>query len=79
MYPMWMNKRACIAVEIPVPGGGGTGGGSGGGGFTIAYKEKEFPKVTIRKVIVMDDYSNINIKVIKMIDLSLTGGSNVNI
>ena len=79
MYPMWMNKRSCIAIEIPVPGGGGHGGGSGGGGFTIAHVEKPFPTVKIRKVISMDDYDNINIKIVRLIDLSLSGGGNVDI
>ena len=73
VYPMWMNKRGKkIAVEIPV--GGGSGGGSGGGGFTIARVEKEIPKVTIRKVVDLDEYENINITVLKIVDLSLSGG-----
>ena len=79
VYPMWMTRRCQITVEIPIdppvcpPGGGGTGGG-GGGGFTLAYRDRPIPKVSIKKVIVMDDYDDINITVLKVIDLSLNIG-----
>lgn len=77
VYPMWMNKRSAISVEIPVPvpGGGGGAGGGGGGGFTVSYRDKPLPKVSIKKVIVMDDYEHINITVVRVIDLSLNGGT----
>lgn len=81
VYPKWMEKRhkTIIEIEIPIPGppgsGGGTGGGGGGGGgFTMAYRDKPIPKVTIKKVVVLDDYESINITVLKVIDLSLNGG-----
>ncbi len=76
VYPKWMEKRKCkISVEIPVYPEIPTGGGGGGGGFTIAYRDRPFPKVTIKKVIVMDEYEHINIKVLKVFDLSFSGGT----
>ena len=75
VYPKWMEKRRCtISVEIPVypPSGGG---GGGGGGVTLAYRDRPFPKVKIKKVIVMDEYEHINISVLKVIDLSFNGGT----
>lgn len=73
VYPMWMNKRNRVSVEIPVQPPGG-GGGSGGGGFTISYRDKPIPKVSIKKVVDLDEYENINITVLRIIDLSLSGG-----
>ncbi len=71
-----MEKRACkeISVEIPVYPEIPTGGG-GGGGFTVAYRDKPLPRVKIKKVIVMDEYEHINIRVLKVIDLSFNGGT----
>ena len=73
VYPKWMEKRKCkkIIIEIPVvpPHYGG-----GGGGVTVAYKDRPLPKVSIKKVIVMDEYEHINISVLKVIDLSFNGG-----
>jgi hypothetical protein len=80
VYPAWMEKRCCrtVEIEIPIPcppgNGGGNGGGGGGGGMTLAYKDRPLPKVSIKKVIVMDDYENINVTVLKVIDLSLNIG-----
>jgi hypothetical protein len=84
LYPAWMNKRCCQAIEVEIPcppcpdpppgNGGGNGGGGGGGGMTLAYKDRPLPKVSIKKVIVMDDYENINVTVLKVIDLSLNIG-----
>lgn len=72
VYPKWMERRCNrITVEIPVYSGGG---GSGGGGVSLVKVQQPIPKVTIKKVIVMDDYENINIIVQKVIDLSLDGG-----
>ena len=68
-----MEKRCKVTVEIPVPGppgGGGGGSGGGGGGATIMRVEKPIPRVSIKKVIVMDDYENINVTVLRVIDLS---------
>jgi hypothetical protein len=79
VYPAWMEKRCArtIIVEIPVPGppgsGGGNGGGSGGGGASIPI-QRPLPKVRIKKVVVLDDYENINVTVLKVIDLSLNIG-----
>ena len=72
-----MEKRCKVTVEIPVPGppgGGGGGSGGGGGGATIMRVEKPIPRVSIKKVIVMDDYENINVTVLRVIDLSLNIG-----
>ena len=78
VYPKWMEKRGCkpIIIEIPVPGGGqpSGGGGSYGGGASIPI-QRPIPKVTIRRVIVMDDYEHINVTVLQVIDLSLNGGT----
>ena len=79
---MWMQRRCCktIEIEIPIeppvcPPFTGGNGGSGGGGATLVRVEKPIPKVSIKKVIVMDDYENINVTVLKVIDLSLNGGT----
>ena len=68
-----MEKRCKVTVEIPVPGPPG-GSGGGGGGATIMRVEKPIPRVSIKKVIVMDDYENINVTVLRVIDLSLNIG-----
>lgn len=83
VYPKWMEKRKCkIEVTIPPidppicpPGSGGGGSGGGGGGATLVRVEKPIPKVSIKKVIVMDDYENINVTILQVIDLSLNGGT----
>jgi hypothetical protein len=79
VYPAWMEKRCTrtIIIEIPVPGppgDGGSGGGGGGGGATLVRVEKPIPKVMIKKVIVLDDYENINVIVLRVIDLSFNIG-----
>ena len=83
VYPKWMERRVprtiIVEIEVPVPGppgtGGGSGrGGSGGGGASIPI-QRPLPKITIRKVVVLDDYENINVTVLKVIDLSLNGGT----
>jgi len=56
-------------------GGAGTyRGGSGGGGASIVTVEKKIPKVKIKLVKDEDYHSNINITVLKVIDLSLNIG-----
>lgn len=77
VYPKWMEKRRCtrISVEIPVYPSIPINTGGGGGGVTIAYRDRPFPKVKIKKVIVMDEYEHINISVLKVIDLSFNGGT----
>lgn len=76
-WPMWMDKgyRTFVLTFQPIR----SFGGSGGGGMTIGYRDKPFPSVKVRKVVSMDDYDNINIKVLRIIDLSLSGGGNVDI
>ena len=81
VYPKWMEKRCkagCPTVPpiiLPPDGGGGTGGGGGGGGgVTIAYRDRPLPKVRIKLVKDEDLHSNINITVLKVVELSLTGG-----
>lgn len=71
-WPMWMNKgyRTYWKTYQVIPGGSG-----GGGGFTVAYRDREIPKVTVKRVILLDEYDKINITVERIIDLSLMGGN----
>jgi len=74
VYPKWMGKRnRQITVEIPVPDY--SSGGGSGGGVSIVRVQQPIPTVKIKKVVVLDDYENINITVLQVIDLSLNGGT----
>jgi len=79
VYPKWMGGRCkakCPTVPpiIVPPDGGGGGTGGGGGGVTIAYRDRPLPKVKIKLVKDEDLHSNINITILKVVDMSLTGG-----
>lgn len=78
VYPKWMEarcKKGCPAVPpIIIPPDGGGRGGGGGGGMTIAYRDRPLPKVRIKLVKDEDVDSNINITILKVVDMSLTGG-----
>lgn len=77
VYPKWMEarcKKGCPTVPpIIVPPPSGTGG-SGGGGVTIAYRDRPLPKVRIKLVKDEDLHANINITILKVVEMSLTGG-----
>ena len=75
VYPKWMEKRKCKKIEVEIPVEPPTGGGSGGGGASIVRVQQPIPKVSIKKVIIMDDYEHINVTVLQVIDLSLNGGT----
>jgi hypothetical protein len=84
VYPKWMEarcKKGCPTIPpIIIPpdcpdGGGGRGGGGGGGGMTIAYRDRPLPKVRIKLVKDEDLHANINITILKVVDMSLTGGT----
>jgi hypothetical protein len=77
VYPKWMEKRCSVTcpaippIIIPPTGAGG----GGGGGMTLAYRDRPLPKVRIKLVKEEDLHSNINITILKVVDMSLTGGT----
>ena len=80
VYPKWMEarcKKGCPTIPpiiVPPPDDGGGRGGGGGGGVTIAYRDRPLPKVRIKRVKDEDLHANINITILKVVELSLTGG-----